>query len=62
MIDDPGDFLGVSLEDSYNLFCVLVKYSGITVIASRQYLAGIGCMDVKGKDTWDTGTVQTLYK
>lgn len=61
MVEDPGDFLGVSLEYRDHLFRVLVEDGGVAVVTSGQNLAGVRRVDVQRQDTRDTGTVEPLW-
>lgn len=36
MVYDPGDLLGVALQNGHHLLCVLVKDSSVAVITTGQ--------------------------
>lgn len=62
MINDFGDFLGVSLENGHNLFRVLVEDNRIFVISSGKNFTVIRWIDVDGQNTRNTSRVQRLER
>lgn len=60
MINDFGNFLGMSLQNGNHLFGVLVEYGCILIVATGQDLAVIGTVYVQCQNAGHTGRMQTL--
>ena len=62
MIDNAGNFLGVTLQDTDNLSRVFVEHGYILVISSGDNLSCVSKANIKGQDSRNTGAVQTLMR
>lgn len=60
MVDDFGDFFGVSLENGHHLFRVLIEDNRILVVATGQNFAVIRRIDIDGQDTRNTCGMKRL--
>ena len=60
MVDDGGDFLGVTLHDGDHLLRVLVEDHRILVVAAGNDAGGVTQADVEGQDAGHAGTMQAL--
>lgn len=60
MIDDTCNFLGVSFQDSHNLFRVFVKDYCILVIASSDNAGGVSKTQIQSQNTRNASTVNSL--
>lgn len=60
VVNDTSDLLGVTLENSYDLFRVFVEHGSTPIVSTGQNLARVATKNVQGQNTRNTGTVNTL--